>query len=82
MRNNFLKLRQESANLLEHKTAISGVEDTSAEAVLRRRGTILANTVGQAEDTGQFGLGKAPRDMRPITKIEISKEKEKEIAAM
>jgi len=38
--------------------------------------------VGIDAETGQFGLGKAPRDLKPVTKIEISKEKEKEIAAM
>jgi len=50
---------------------------------LRRKNTILEQSgVGQEDYTGQFGLGKAPRDTKPVTKIEISKEKEKEIAAM
>lgn len=34
------------------------------------------------EDAGHFGLGRALREAKPITKIELSKEKEAEIAAM
>jgi hypothetical protein len=49
---------------------------------LRRNKTLLEGKVGFDAETGQFGLGKAPRDLKPVTKIEISKEKEKEIAAM
>jgi len=30
-------------------------------------------------EIGEFGLGKAPRDSRPIFKIELTKEKEAEI---
>lgn len=33
-------------------------------------------------DVGEFGLGKALRDAKPVIKIELSKEKEAEIAAM
>jgi hypothetical protein len=29
-----------------------------------------------------FGLGMAPREAKPVTKIEMSKEKEEEIARM
>jgi hypothetical protein len=29
---------------------------------------------------GEFGLGVAPRDSRPVNKIELTKEKEAEIA--
>ena len=34
------------------------------------------------EDVGAFGLGVAVREGKPVTRIEISKEKEAEIAAM
>lgn len=34
------------------------------------------------EDVGEFGLGVAVREGKPVTRIEISKEKEAEIAAM
>jgi hypothetical protein len=33
-------------------------------------------------DIGGFGLGVAPREAKPVTKIEISKEREEEIARM
>ena len=32
--------------------------------------------VGDLEDKGEFGLGKAPKNDRPQNKIEISKQKE------
>ena len=38
--------------------------------------------VGDLEEIGEFGLGKALKDSKPVTKIEISKEKEAEIATM
>ena len=33
-------------------------------------------------DHGGFGLGVAPREAKPVSKIEISKEREEEIAKM
>ena len=36
--------------------------------------------VGNEVDLGEFGLGKAPRDSKPMHKIELTKEKEAEIA--
>jgi len=38
--------------------------------------------VGELLEAGEFGLGVAVRDQKPVTRIEISKEKEAEIAAM
>lgn len=38
--------------------------------------------VGEIEDIGEFGLGVAPRQAKPATKIELSKDKEDEIAMM
>jgi hypothetical protein len=38
--------------------------------------------VGEIEEDGEFGLGLAPIESKPITKIEISKEREEEIARM
>lgn len=53
------------------------------EEAIKRRNTLLANDgVGDIEEMGQFGLGKAHRDSKPIHKIELSKEKEEEIAMM
>ena len=41
----------------------------------------MEGRVGELEEQGEFGLGVAVRDGKPVTKIEISKEKEAEIAA-
>ena len=38
--------------------------------------------VGELEEIGEFGLGIAPRNLKPINKIELSKKKEEEIAKM
>ena len=38
--------------------------------------------MGELEEAGEFGLGLALRDSKPVTKIEMTKEKEAEIAAM
>lgn len=43
---------------------------------------MLEGRVGDLEEVGEFGLGIAVREAKPVTKIEISKEKEAEIAAM
>ena len=34
------------------------------------------------EEIGEFGLGIAPRNIKPVNKIELSKKKEEEIARM
>ena len=54
----------------------------TADAELQRRNTIQEGRVGELEEQGEFGLGIAVRDGKPVTKIEISKDKEAEIAAM
>jgi hypothetical protein len=38
--------------------------------------------VGELDDLGEFGLGIAPRNLKPVNKIELSKKKEEEIARM
>lgn len=38
--------------------------------------------MGDLEDIGEFGLGIAPRNIKPVNKIELSKKKEEEIARM
>lgn len=38
--------------------------------------------VGELDDIGEFGLGIAPRNLKPVNKIELSKKKEEEIARM
>ena len=55
--------------------------DKDSKEGLNRAGS-LADTdgVGEIQDQGEFGLGRAPRDSRPVNKIELTKEKEAEIA--
>lgn len=36
--------------------------------------------VGEINDLGEFGLGLAPKDSKPVNKIELTKKKEAEIA--
>lgn len=43
---------------------------------------MLKDGVGELQDIGEFGLGLAPRLAKPVTKIELSKAKEEEIAMM
>ncbi len=38
--------------------------------------------VGDLDEIGEFGLGIAPRTLKPVNKIELSKKKEEEIARM
>ena len=48
----------------------------------RRKTQMLKDGVGDLEEIGEFGLGIAPRHSKPVTKIELSKAKEEEIAKM
>ena len=43
---------------------------------------MMEDGLGELEDIGQFGLGIAVRDAKPVNKLELSKEKEAEIAKM
>lgn len=81
MKTSYIKLTQESANLLETHSAHHS-DKVANVAASKAQSAFSGNGVGVEEKTGQFSLGKAPRDFKPITKIEISKDKEKEIAAM
>jgi hypothetical protein len=49
---------------------------TNSEVGIKRGNTMQGDGVGDVEDLGEFGLGVAPRDSRPVNKIEMSKEKE------
>lgn len=61
---------------------INSEKVATADESLKRRQTILEGRVGELEEAGEFGLGVAIREAKPVTKIEITKEKEAEIAAM
>ena len=62
--------------------AIGSEKVATADDSLKRRNTTLEGRVGELEEAGEFGLGVAVREAKPVSKIEISKEKEAEIAAM
>lgn len=82
MRNLFMKLKQEGAQMQMMDETINSEKVHTAEAELQRRNTVLEGRVGDLEDRGEFGLGIAVREAKPVTRIEISKEKEAQIAAM
>ena len=79
MRNSYRKLKQDGKNILEAETNEDG-GPAGSEKELTRGNTMGENGVGQEVDQGEFGLGRAPRDSRPVNKIELTKEKEAEIA--
>jgi kinesin family protein 6/9 len=81
MRNCFLKLRQDGKNILEAETLLAGDGTADSEKNgLKRGNTHAADGVGEIQDQGEFGLGIAPRDSKPVNKIELSKAQEAEIA--
>ena len=82
MRNLFMKLKQDGQAMQAMDETINSEKVATADETMKRRGTILEGRVGDLEDVGEFGLGIAVREAKPVTKIEISKEKEAEIAAM
>lgn len=60
------------------KSAGGGVAGLSKQETMKME----QNGVGDMEEAGEFGLGKARFDARPVNKIEVSKEREAEIAMM
>ena len=80
MCNLFMKLKQEGNQMQMMDETINSEKVHTADADLQRRNTIQEGRVGELEELGEFGLGVALREAKPVTKIEISKEKEAEIA--
>ena len=81
MRNSYRKLVQDGKNILEAEDLIgAGSAHANDENALKRGNTRDNDGVGDIQDQGEFGLGIAPRDSRPVNKIELTKEKEAEIA--
>lgn len=81
MRNLFRKLKQENSNLLAAEEHVRSDKIGSAEEHAKRQKT-MGEGAGEILDQGGFGLGVAPREAKPVTKIEMSKEREEEIAKM
>lgn len=51
----------------------------SEQDALKRAATLKTDGVGKLQEQGEFGLGLAPKDSKPVNKIELSKAKEAEI---
>lgn len=81
-RNSFLKADQEARTLMASHESISSDKVGTAEEGFRRKQTQMDLGVGEVEERGEFGLGLAPGESKPVTKIEISREREEEIARM
>jgi len=80
MRNSFRKLKQDGKNFLDAANVEGSRSNISQEEQLRKQKTMLeGDGVGSLQEIGEFGLGIAARDSRPVVKIEMSKEKEAEL---
>ena len=82
MKNFFRKTKQDGAIFLNSDETLASEKAATADEQIKRRQTLQEGGVGDLEDIGEFGLGRALKDSKPVTKIELSKEKEAEIAAM
>ena len=83
MRNAYQKMKQDGAALLELDQSASSEKAGTAEENIKRRKTMMGQDgVGDLDEIGEFGLGQAVREAKPVSKIELSKQKEAEIAAM
>ena len=79
MRNSYRKLKQDGANILKADNILAADGAVNSEEGIKRGDTMQGDGVGDVEEIGEFGLGVAPRNSRPIHKIEMSKEKEAEL---
>ncbi len=62
--------------------SINSEKVATADDSLKRRNTILEGRVGELEEAGEFGLGIAVREAKPVSKIEFAKENETDSSAM
>ena len=79
MRNCYLKLKQDGKSILEAELIAGDGAADSEKNGLKRGNTDAGTGVGDLQDQGEFGLGRAPKDSKPVNKIELSKAKEAEI---
>ena len=83
MRNIFRKLEHESKNIENQAEGLLGKRQPTIQQELEKRKTMMrSDGVGDLDEIGEFGLGIAPRTLKPVNKIEISKKREEEIARM
>jgi len=78
MRNSYLKLKQDGKAVLEsEQLSDDGPGSSHGATAPKTPGDV--NGVGSIVERGEFGLGIAHKDSRPIYKIELTKEQEAEI---
>ena len=83
MRNSFRKMKQDAADLLAMDMSGGSDKAGTAEEKMQRMATMLEEGgLGDLDEIGEFGLGKAVREAKPVSKIEVSKAKEAEIKEM
>ena len=83
MRNIYRKLEHDAKTVEARSEGLIGQRQPTQQQELERRKTMMRNDgVGELEEIGEFGLGIAPRHLKPVNKIELSKKKEEEIARM
>lgn len=82
MKNCYNQLKHDGKAILEASDFLIGADGSAAseKGGLNRAKTMAKDGIGEVLQGGEFGLGIAPRDSRPIHKIELTKEKEAEIA--
>lgn len=79
MKNCYLKLKQDGQSILEAELIGADGRAESEKDAMKRSKTMRVDGVGELQDQGEFGLGLAPKDSKPVNKIELSKAKEAEI---
>lgn len=82
MKNCYNQLKHDGKAILEASDFLMGADGSAAseKGGLNRAKTMAKDGIGEVIQGGEFGLGIAPKDSRPIHKIELTKEKEAEIA--
>ena len=80
MRNFYHKLKQDDQDLLDAAAALGARDGFQATSNNLSQGIVNENNgIGEIQDRGHFGLGIAPRESRPVHKIELTKQQEAEI---
>ena len=79
MKNCYLKLKQDGKSVLDAELIGGDGGADSEQNALKRNNTLHTDGVGSLQDQGEFGLGLAPKDSKPINKIELSQAQEAEI---
>ena len=79
MKNCYLKLKQDGQSVLDAELIGGDGGADSEQNALKRNNTLHTDGVGLLQDQGEFGLGLAPKDSKPINKIELSQAQEAEI---